>query len=49
MSVGYSMQSSIPPAGAISFSGYSLKSFDYKNIKKVPMLLMNGDRDPIIR
>lgn len=49
MSLAYSMQASTPPAGAVCFSGYMLRSIPYKNFKLFPSLLMHGTRDPIIR
>lgn len=49
MSLSYSMQAEVPPAGAICFSGYMLRLASYKNFKKFPILLSHGNRDPIIR
>jgi predicted esterase len=49
MALTYSMQSQVPPAGAICFSGYMLRSVPYTNFMKFPILLAHGSRDPIIR
>ena len=49
MALTYSMQSKVPPAGAICFSGYMLRSVSYTNFMKFPVLIAHGTRDPIIR
>jgi predicted esterase len=43
------MQATIPPAGAICLSGHMLQSVSYKNLKKFPILLEHGNKDPIIK
>lgn len=49
MSLSYSMQARVPPAGAVCFSGYMLRTASYQNFNKFPILLAHGTRDPIIR
>lgn len=49
MALKYALESKVPPAGAICLSGYMLRSAEYRNFQKVPMLLMHGTHDPQIR
>ncbi len=43
------LSSKTVPAGAICFSGYSLKSTPLTNIDTLPLLLVHGNRDTTIR
>ncbi len=47
MSLHYAM-SKKPPAGVIALSGYLLKATPLANIKKVPTLLLHGNKDNVI-
>lgn len=49
ISLYYSLSRVLPPAGAIAFSSYLLKSTKLLNLSQLPMFLAHGDRDPIIR
>ena len=49
MALNYGLRSDNIIGGAISFSGYALKSFDYKNFKKLPILLSHGQSDVIVK
>jgi predicted esterase len=48
MSLFYSMQAPVPPAGALCLSGYMLRTAPFTNFKKFPILLIHGNRDPVI-
>ena len=49
MALHYSLQAKNVPAGTICFSGYKLKSTPLTNFRKLPILLMHGQKDPHIR
>jgi len=49
MSLHYGLGAAIPPAGTVCFSGYMLKYSPVTNLKKMPILLMHGQRDPVIK
>ena len=49
MALHYSLQAKNVPAGALSLSGYLLKSTPLSNLKKLPILLMHGSKDPQVR
>lgn len=48
MSLHYALQAKNIPAGAITLSGYLLKSTALTNYKKVPICIMHGENDSVI-
>lgn len=49
MALHYGLSAVQPPAGVIALSSYLLKTTPLTNLRKMPILLMHGQRDPIIR
>lgn len=49
MALHYALNAQQVPAGVISLSGHLLKSTILTNLRKLPMLLMHGLKDDIIR
>lgn len=45
MALNYALQSENVLGGAIAFSSYALKSFNYRNFRKIPILLAHGKND----
>ena len=49
MALYHSLKQKNIVGGCISFSGYALKSFEYNNTDKLPILLSHGKADQIIK
>ena len=45
----YSLTTANVPAGVISASGYLLKHSKLNNFGRVPLLLMHGEKDEIVK
>lgn len=49
MALHYSLTSSQIPAGVIALSSYLFRSTPLLNFRKLPICLMHGDRDDVIK
>lgn len=45
----YGLTAPNPPAGIIALSSYLLKATELNNLRKLPILLVHGQRDHVIR
>ena len=48
MALNHALRADNVIGGAISFSGYALKSFRYTNFRKLPVLLAHGKNDSVV-